>query len=47
MAWLPPPVPAIEFNIASSGMSNGIAQTKGPQFLTRGVLGFGPIYVGA
>jgi hypothetical protein len=46
MAWLPPPVPAIEFNIASTGMSKGIAQTKGPQFLTRGELGFGAIYVG-
>ena len=46
MAWLPPPVPAIEFNIASTGMSKGIAQTKGPQFLTRGELAFGAIYLG-
>jgi len=46
MAALPPPVPAIEFNIASTGMSKGIAQTKGPQFLARGELGFGAIYVG-
>ena len=46
MAALPPPVPAIEFNLSSTGMSKGIAQTKGPQFLARGELGFGAIYVG-
>jgi uncharacterized protein (TIGR02001 family) len=46
MAWLPPPIPVIEFNLASTGMSKGIAQTKGPQFLARGELGFGTIYVG-
>ena len=47
MAWLPPPVPVIEFNLASTGMSKGIAQTTGPQFLARGELGFGPVFLGA
>jgi opacity protein-like surface antigen len=46
MPDLPPPVPTIEFSLASRGMSKGIAQTTGPQFLARGELGFGPIYVG-
>jgi uncharacterized protein (TIGR02001 family) len=47
MAFLPPPVPVIEFNLASTGMSKGIAQTKGPQALVRGELGFGALFVGA
>ena len=47
MAWLAPPVPTIEFNLASTGMSKGIAQTKGPQFLARGELAFGPVFVGS
>jgi uncharacterized protein (TIGR02001 family) len=47
MAWLVPPVPVIEFNLASTGMSKGIAQTKGPQFLARGELGFGALFLGA
>jgi len=42
----PPPVPAIEFDLASRGISKGLAQTKGPQFLVRGELAHGPIYVG-
>lgn len=46
MAWLPPPVPVIEFNLASTGMSKGIAQTTGPQFLARGELSFGQMFVG-
>jgi hypothetical protein len=46
MAALPPPVPVIEFTLASTGMSKGIAQTTGPQFLARGELGVGAIYVG-
>jgi len=46
MAWLPPPVPAIEFNLSSTGMSKGIAQTTGPQFIARGELAFGAIYLG-
>ena len=44
---LPPPDPAIEFNLASTGMSKGLAQTDGPQALVRGELAFGPVYVGA
>jgi len=47
MVWLAPPVPVIEFNLASTGMSKGIAQTKGPQFLARGELGFGALFLGA
>ena len=47
MLDLPPPVPAIEFNLASRGMSKGIAQTKGPQALVRGELAFGHLVVGA
>lgn len=47
MPDLPPPVPVIEINLASTGMSKGLAQTTGPQFLARSELGFGPIYVGA
>ena len=47
MAWLAPPVPVIEFNLSSTGMSKGIAQTKGPQLLARGELGFGTLFVGA
>ena len=44
---LPPPDPAAEVVLATRGMSKGIAQTDGPQFLARGELGFGAIYVGA
>lgn len=47
MALLPPPVPVVEFNLASTGMSKGIAQTTGPQALVRGELGFGALFVGA
>ncbi len=43
---LPPPDPAAEVVIATRGMSKGLAQTDGPQFLLRGELGFGAIYVG-
>ena len=43
---LPPPIPSIEFNLASTGMSKGLAQTDGPQVLVRGELGFGSLYVG-
>src|SRR6185437_10493548 len=45
MTWLAPPVPAIEFNLASTGMSKGIAQTTGPQFLARGEVAFGALFV--
>jgi uncharacterized protein (TIGR02001 family) len=44
---LPPPDPAAEVVIATRGISKGLAQTDGPQFLVRGELGFGAIYVGA
>lgn len=44
---LPPPVPSIEFNISSTGMSKGLAQTEGPQVLGRGELAFGDLYLGA
>jgi hypothetical protein len=47
MLDLPPPVPAIEFNLASRGISKGLAQTKGAQLLVRGELGFGRVYLGA
>jgi len=47
MPALPPPVPSIEFNLSSTGMSKGIAQTDGPQLLVRGELSFGAFYVGA
>ena len=43
---LPPPVPAIELNLSSTGMSKGLAQTDGPQFLGRGELAFGHVYLG-
>ena len=44
---LPPPDPAAEVLIATRGMSKGLAQTDGPQFLVRGELGFGVLYLGA
>jgi uncharacterized protein (TIGR02001 family) len=47
MSDLPPPVPTIEFNLSSIGMSKGIAQTEGPQLLVRGELALGRIYIGA
>ena len=47
MPYLPPPVPSIEFSIASTGMSKGIAQTEGAQFLGRGELAFGKVVLGA
>ena len=46
MPGLATAVPAIEFNISSTGMSKGIAQTKGPQFLARGEVAFGALVVG-
>ena len=46
MPDLPPPVPQIEFSLASRGMSKWLAQTTGPQALVRGELDFGKIYVG-
>ena len=42
----PPPVPVIEFNLASRGISKGLSQTKGPQFVVRGELPTGSVYLG-
>ena len=44
---LPPPDPGIEFVIATRGMSKGLSQTDGPQFLGRGYAGVGDFQVGA
>jgi hypothetical protein len=46
MAAIAVPVPVIEFNLSSTGMSKGIAQTTGPQFLARAELPIGPLFVG-
>lgn len=45
MSDLPPPVPAIEFSLASRGASKGLAQTRGPQFIARGEVSAGSFYV--
>lgn len=47
MPFLPPPDPAIEISIASTGMSKGISQTDGAQVVARGELAFGSAYVAA
>jgi hypothetical protein len=47
MFVLPPPVPAIELALSSTGMSKGLAQTEGAQALARGELAFGRVYLGA
>jgi hypothetical protein len=46
MPGLAPVLPVIEFNLSSTGMSKGIAQTTGPQFLARGEVGAGAAFVG-
>ncbi|HXH00090.1 MAG TPA: hypothetical protein VNI79_06725 [Sphingomicrobium sp.] len=38
---LPPPDPSIQFELASIGISKGLAQTRGPQVVARAGLGFG------
>jgi hypothetical protein len=43
---LPPPVPAIEFTLASHGMSKGAGQTDGPQAIAREMLRFGQAQAG-
>jgi hypothetical protein len=43
MIDLPPPVPHIEFVLASTGISKGLQQTEGPQVLIRPELEIGPI----
>jgi hypothetical protein len=47
MPGLAVPVPAIEFNLSSTGMSKGLAQTTGPQLLARGEVAFGALLIGA
>lgn len=47
MTGLPAAIPAIEFNLSSTGMSKGIAQTTKLQSLGRGELALGPLFVGA
>ena len=44
---LPPPNPAIEFSVASRGMSKGVAQTDGPQLVVKPSLGLGSVQLGA
>lgn len=44
---LPPSPPTIEVSVASRGISQGIAQTHGPQAVVRAELPVGPIYVAA
>ena len=41
------PKPSFDVSLASTGMSKGLAQTTGPQFLARGELAFGDFYVGS
>lgn len=43
----PPPDPGIEIIVASQGISKGIRQTDGPQFLVRPTLAIGRATVGA
>lgn len=47
MPFLPPPEPAIEIVLASTGMSKGLAQTEGVQIVGRGELSFGNFFLGA
>lgn len=46
MPGVAPAVPVIEFNLSSTGMSKGIAQTSGPQVLARAEVGFGKLFIG-
>lgn len=46
MIYLSAPVPVIEFDLASRGVSKGLSQTKGPQFVARAEVSTGPLYVG-
>jgi outer membrane receptor protein involved in Fe transport len=43
----PPPNPSFEFQLASQGMSKGLRQTDGAQWLARGELDVGPVLIGA
>ncbi len=40
-ADLPPPDPSVQVEVASTGISKGLAQTDGPQLVARAGLGFG------
>lgn len=43
---LPPPDPGFEIVIASRGMSKGLAQTEGPQFVPKAFVQFGAVQLG-
>jgi uncharacterized protein (TIGR02001 family) len=43
---LPPPDPAIEFFVASRGISKGLVQTNGPQFIPKASVQVGPLQIG-
>ena len=43
---LPPLDPGIEFSVASQGMSKGILQSEGPQFIPRAYVQIGTVQVG-
>jgi len=44
---LPPPDPTVQVELASTGISKGLAQTRGPQLVVRGGLTFGDFSVEA
>jgi hypothetical protein len=46
MLDLPPPDPGIEISVASRGMSKGIAQTEGPQLVTKSFVQMGVVQAG-
>lgn len=43
----PPPDPTLEIQLASQGVSKGLRQTDGAQWLVRGKLALGPALIGA
>ena len=43
---LPPPNPGFEIVLASRGMSKGIAQTEGPQFVPKAFVQLGSVQLG-
>jgi uncharacterized protein (TIGR02001 family) len=43
---LPPPDPGFEFFVASRGISKGLAQTEGPQFIPKAFVQMGPVQLG-
>jgi len=46
MGDLPPPDPGIEISVATRGMSKGISQTDGAQFIPKAFVQFGSVQVG-